>query len=89
MKVCNIQCYNKLVPSRRGLGTNIYPHQSPTDFLVSYTFESGRDLPEARDMVPELLQIGPILSVCLSVVCSTFFSVDFWTDSEQNSLVIS
>ena len=52
-------------------------------------FASGICVSAVQNMVPELLRIGPILSVCLSVVCSTFFSVDFWTDSEQNSLVIS
>ena len=48
------------------------PHPSPTDFLVSYTFESGRDLPEARDLVPlyeRIVRSGKkIQPKCLGVI---------------------
>ena len=43
-----------------------------------------------QNMVPELLWIGPILSVCLLFVCLfNFLQTLFLIDFEQNSFVIS
>ena len=58
---------------------------------VFEAFASGICVLAVQNMVPELLQIGSILSVCVSVVCCLFNFLQrlFLTDSEQNSFVIS
>ena len=60
---------------------------------VLEAFATGICVLAVQNVSPDELRIGQIcLSVCLSVcvrVCSHFFSVVFWTDSEQNSIVIS
>ena len=57
---------------------------------VFEAFTSGICVLAVQNMVPELLRIGSILSVCLSVVCLfNFLQRLFLTDFEQNSFVIS
>ena len=52
-------------------------------------FATGICVLAVQNMVPELLQIGPILSVCEYLSLCHFLQAGFWTDSEQNSFVIS
>ena len=62
---------------------------------VFEAFATGICVLTVQNMATAELDIGRILSVCLRVclrVCvsvRTFFSVVFWTDSEQNSIAIS
>ena len=42
-----------------------------------------------QNMVPELLRIGPILSVCVSVCLFNLIWLPFWTNFEQNSFLFS
>ena len=56
---------------------------------VFEAFASGICVLAVQNMVPELLRIGPILSVCLFVCVCHFLQADFLTDFEQNSFVIS
>ena len=50
---------------------------------------SGICVLTVQNMVPELLRIASILSVCVSSFCSHFLQATFWSDSGQNSFVIS
>ena len=52
-------------------------------------FATGICVSAVQNMVPELLRIGPILSVCVRVCAFNFLQARFWTDFEQNSFVIS
>ena len=54
---------------------------------VFEAFASGICALAIQGMVPELLRIGSILSVC--VVSVQLFAGQFLTDFEQNSFVIS
>ena len=60
---------------------------------VLEAFATGICVLAVQNRSSEMLQIGPILSVhlrvCLSVCLCHFLAAGFWTDSEQNSFVIS
>ena len=58
---------------------------------VFEAFANGFCVLAVQNMVPELLRISSILSVCLSVLCClfNFLQARFWIDFEQNSFVIS
>ena len=50
--------------------TNISIGLYPRTFFVKYTFESGRDLPEARDLHAENLRILQLCGTYVSYDCS-------------------